>query len=135
MFAARTEITDLKARVEEPTKSEVDFKVRYEEARLHRERVEDRAVVALTVASRAASHRVGYVECTTHVEIAFDTQWGTRHYLVNEQAEEGLCKAEENYDNLSLPVMDLVFEALKHEDYVARLKAIFEPSETVELTD
>ncbi|MFS7899015.1 hypothetical protein Hanom_Chr00s040582g01774291 [Helianthus anomalus] len=95
----------------------------------------DRAEVALTVASRAASHRAGYVECTTHVKIAFDTQWGTRYYLVNEQAEEGLRKAEENYDNLSLPVMDLVFEALKHGNYVARLKAIFEPSETVELTD
>ncbi|KAJ0521228.1 hypothetical protein HanIR_Chr10g0468451 [Helianthus annuus] len=40
MFAACTEITNLKARVEELTKSEADFKERYEGAKLHRERVE-----------------------------------------------------------------------------------------------
>ncbi|MFS7903000.1 hypothetical protein Hanom_Chr01g00018481 [Helianthus anomalus] len=40
MFSMRIEITNLKARVEEPTKSEADFKERYEEAKSHRERVE-----------------------------------------------------------------------------------------------
>ncbi|MFS7968195.1 hypothetical protein Hanom_Chr09g00794641 [Helianthus anomalus] len=43
--------------------------------------------------------------------------------------------AEENCDNLALLVMDLVTEALKHDDYVARLRAFFEPPETVQLTD
>ncbi|KAJ0815949.1 hypothetical protein HanPI659440_Chr00c25g0736161 [Helianthus annuus] len=40
MFAARTEITNLKARVDALTKSDADFKEKYEEAKLHRERVE-----------------------------------------------------------------------------------------------
>ncbi|MFS7893787.1 hypothetical protein Hanom_Chr00s001107g01674271 [Helianthus anomalus] len=54
--------------------------------------------------------------------------------VASQVEEEGLRKAEENYENLSLPVMDLVSEALKHDDYMTRLKAIFEPPETVELT-
>ncbi|MFS7899016.1 hypothetical protein Hanom_Chr00s040564g01774271 [Helianthus anomalus] len=45
MFVARTEITNLKAHVEELTKSEMDFKVRYEEARSHRERVEEQQLI------------------------------------------------------------------------------------------
>ncbi|KAJ0809883.1 hypothetical protein HanPI659440_Chr01g0020341 [Helianthus annuus] len=94
-----------------------------------------RVVVALTMVARVAGHHVGYVECATHVEKALRTQFGTRHCSVNEGAEEGLIKAEENYDNLALPVIDLVTEALKHDDYVARLRAIFEPPETVQLTD
>ncbi|MFS7903001.1 hypothetical protein Hanom_Chr01g00018491 [Helianthus anomalus] len=70
----------------------------------------------------------------SHVETVL-AQWGSQHCSVNEQAEEVLRKAEDNYDNLSLPVMVLVSEALKHENHVVRLKAIFEPLETVELTD
>ncbi|MFS7962469.1 hypothetical protein Hanom_Chr08g00727001 [Helianthus anomalus] len=46
-----------------------------------------------------------------------------------------LVKAEEVYDNLSLPIMDLVTEAVKHDDYVSRLKAIFEPLQTVDLSN
>ncbi|KAJ0871806.1 hypothetical protein HanRHA438_Chr11g0516621 [Helianthus annuus] len=40
MFAACTEITNLKARVDALTKSDADFKEKYEEAKLHRERVD-----------------------------------------------------------------------------------------------
>ncbi|KAJ0539635.1 hypothetical protein HanHA300_Chr08g0288631 [Helianthus annuus] len=40
MFSARTEITNLKARVEELKKSEAYYKDKYEEAKSHRERVE-----------------------------------------------------------------------------------------------
>ncbi|MFS8023772.1 hypothetical protein Hanom_Chr16g01455451 [Helianthus anomalus] len=46
-----------------------------------------------------------------------------------------LSQAEEVYDHLSFPVMELVTEALKHGDYVVRLKSILEHPETVELTD
>ncbi|MFS7905322.1 hypothetical protein Hanom_Chr01g00046291 [Helianthus anomalus] len=52
-----------------------------------------------------------------------------------DQADAVLARAEEVYDHLSLPVMDLVTEALKHDDCCARLKAILDPPETVELTD
>ncbi|MFS7899158.1 hypothetical protein Hanom_Chr05g00405331 [Helianthus anomalus] len=40
MFAARTKITNLEARVKELKKSEADFKDRHKEAKSHRERVE-----------------------------------------------------------------------------------------------
>ncbi|MFS8035252.1 hypothetical protein Hanom_Chr17g01590871 [Helianthus anomalus] len=79
----------------------------------------DKVVAVLTMAAWAAGYRAEYVECVTHVE----------------EAEEGLLRAEENYDNLSLPVMDMVTEALKHDDFVPRLRSIFEPQETVQLTD
>ncbi|MFS7952319.1 hypothetical protein Hanom_Chr07g00605591 [Helianthus anomalus] len=94
----------------------------------------DRVVVALTMDARAAGHRAGYVECAAHVEEALSTQFGTHHFSVGEGAEDGLLKAEEKYNNLSLPIIDLVSEALKHDDYVVRLKPIFEPPEIVQLT-
>ncbi|MFS7906657.1 hypothetical protein Hanom_Chr01g00061831 [Helianthus anomalus] len=114
MFVARTDITNLKVHVEELTKFEADFKERYEETKWHRERIEvlqplinnldwlqnygiahianyilnyielDQAVVALNISFGVVGHRAGYVECTMHVETAFDTQWGTRHCSVNE---------------------------------------------------
>ncbi|KAJ0804628.1 hypothetical protein HanPI659440_Chr02g0040211 [Helianthus annuus] len=40
MFAVRTKITNLEARVEELKKSKTDYKDKYEEAKSHRERVE-----------------------------------------------------------------------------------------------
>ncbi|KAJ0611799.1 hypothetical protein HanHA300_Chr01g0019841 [Helianthus annuus] len=95
----------------------------------------NKAVVALTMAARETGHRLGYVECAAYVEESLQQHFGTRHCSVNDQAEEGLLRAEENYDNLSLPVMDLVTETLKHDDYVSRLKSNFEPPETVQLTD
>ncbi|KAF5782587.1 hypothetical protein HanRHA438_Chr11g0510381 [Helianthus annuus] len=95
----------------------------------------DRVLVALTVASRHVGYREGYTECASHVEAGLHVQWGTRHCSVNEGAEKGLQDAEENYDNHSLPVMDLVSDALQHDDYVTRLKEIFEASETQELFD
>ncbi|MFS8031790.1 hypothetical protein Hanom_Chr17g01550091 [Helianthus anomalus] len=94
----------------------------------------DQVVVGLTDVARAVGHRGGYIECT-HVETTLKQHVGTRHCSVNEKAEETLTKAEEVYDNLSLPIMDLVTDALKHDDYVARLKSIFVVPETVELSD
>ncbi|KAJ0800745.1 hypothetical protein HanPI659440_Chr03g0107111 [Helianthus annuus] len=95
----------------------------------------DKAVAGLTMAARAAGHRVGYVECTQHIEVALKQHFGTRHCSVSDQAEELLVKDEDAYDNLSLPMMDLVTEALKYDDYVSQLMSIFEPPEIVELSD
>ncbi|MFS7946247.1 hypothetical protein Hanom_Chr06g00533771 [Helianthus anomalus] len=95
----------------------------------------DKAVAGLIMAARAADHRVGYVECTQHVEEALKQHFGMRHCSVSDQAEEMLVKAEDTYDNLSISVMDLVTDALKHENYVTRLKSIFDPPKTVELSD
>ncbi|MFS8000824.1 hypothetical protein Hanom_Chr13g01183071 [Helianthus anomalus] len=67
----------------------------------------DQAVTGLTDAARAVGHRAGYIECAQHVETALKQHFGTRHCYVNDKAEEMLIKAEEVYDNLSLPIMDL----------------------------
>ncbi|MFS8010249.1 hypothetical protein Hanom_Chr14g01294821 [Helianthus anomalus] len=95
----------------------------------------DQAVAALTDALRAVEHRGGYVECAWHVEEALGQHFGTRHCSVTDKANAILSRAEEVYDHLSLPVMELVRKALKHDDYVARLKSILEHPETVELSD
>ncbi|KAJ0561287.1 hypothetical protein HanHA300_Chr06g0221191 [Helianthus annuus] len=73
----------------------------------------------------------GYLECTQYVEEALKQHFGTRHCSMTDQADEMLAKAEEVYDNLSLPIMELVVDAVKHDDYVARLKSIFVVLETV----
>ncbi|KAJ0749636.1 hypothetical protein HanLR1_Chr05g0172331 [Helianthus annuus] len=79
----------------------------------------DAAVAALIDASRAAGHHGGYLECAHHVE----------------EADAALALAEEVYDHLSLAMMDLVTEALKHDDWCARLKTILDPPQIVELSD
>ncbi|KAJ0622909.1 hypothetical protein HanIR_Chr01g0025901 [Helianthus annuus] len=95
----------------------------------------DRDVAGLTDAAHAVGDRAGYLECTQHVETTLKQHFGTRHFSVTDQAEDMLVKAEEVYDNLSLPIIDLVTDALKHDDYVSRIKSIFEVLETIELSD
>ncbi|KAJ0791466.1 hypothetical protein HanOQP8_Chr01g0005851 [Helianthus annuus] len=95
----------------------------------------DRDVAGLTDAAHAIGDRAGYLECTQHVETALKQHFGTRHFSVIDQAEDMLVKAEEVYDNLSMPIIDLVTDALKHDDYVSRIKSIFEVLETIELSD
>ncbi|MFS8003162.1 hypothetical protein Hanom_Chr13g01210661 [Helianthus anomalus] len=95
----------------------------------------DGAVVALIDASRAVGYRGGYLECAQHVEGAFGQQFDTHHCSVTDQADSMLSRAKEVYDHLSLPVMDLVTDALKHDDRRAQLKSILDPPGTVELTD
>ncbi|KAJ0669223.1 hypothetical protein HanPI659440_Chr17g0698591 [Helianthus annuus] len=95
----------------------------------------DRAVAGLTDVARAVGHRAGYLECTQHVETNLKRHPGMRHCSVTNQAYDMMVKAEEVYDNLSLPIMDLVTEALKLDDYVLRLKSVFEVLETIELSD
>ncbi|KAM0035817.1 hypothetical protein Hdeb2414_s0015g00451001 [Helianthus debilis subsp. tardiflorus] len=95
----------------------------------------DTAVTALIDASRAVGHRRGYLECAHHVEEALGQEFDTNHCSMTDQADAMLAHAEEVYDNLSLPVMDLVIKALKHNDWCTQLKTILDLPETVELTD
>ncbi|KAM0062376.1 hypothetical protein Hdeb2414_s0004g00147441 [Helianthus debilis subsp. tardiflorus] len=95
----------------------------------------DAAVAALIDASRAVTHRGGYLECAHHVEEAFGQEFDISHCSVIDQADATLARAEEVYDQLSLPMMDLVTEASKHDDWCSRLKAILDPPQTVELLD
>ncbi|MFS8011488.1 hypothetical protein Hanom_Chr14g01309721 [Helianthus anomalus] len=95
----------------------------------------DQMVVALTDVTRAVGHRGGYLEYAQHVEEALGQHFGTHHSSVSNQADSMLSRAEEVYDHLSLPVMELVTNALKHDDWSARLKSILDSLETVELSD
>ncbi|MFS7987387.1 hypothetical protein Hanom_Chr11g01022081 [Helianthus anomalus] len=83
----------------------------------------------------AACHRARYLEYAIHVEEVIRQHFGLRHCSAGEGAEDELRKAEDNYNSISTPVVDIITEALKHEDYVAHLKSFFEPPETVELSD
>ncbi|KAJ0615233.1 hypothetical protein HanIR_Chr02g0071781 [Helianthus annuus] len=93
------------------------------------------AVATLIDASRAVGHRGGYLECAQHVEEAFGQEFDVSHCSVTDQADAALARAEGVYDHLSLHVMDLVTEALKHDDWCSRLKAILDPPQTMELSD
>ncbi|MFS7986125.1 hypothetical protein Hanom_Chr11g01006721 [Helianthus anomalus] len=95
----------------------------------------DQAVAALTDVARSVGHHGGYLECAQHVEEALHQHFGTLHCSLTDQANEMLARAEEVYDHLSLPVMELVTNALKHDDYMARLMSILVAPETVELSD
>ncbi|KAJ0798623.1 hypothetical protein HanLR1_Chr00c2834g0858811 [Helianthus annuus] len=68
----------------------------------------DTTVAALIDASRAVGHRGGYLECAQHVSEVFGQDFDTSHCSVTDQAEAELARPENGYDNLSLPVMDLV---------------------------
>ena len=80
-------------------------------------------------------HRGGYLECAQHVEEMLGQEFDVSHCSVTDQANVELTRAESAYDNLSLPVIDLVVEALKKDDWCQRLKAILDPPVTVELSD
>ncbi|KAJ0469284.1 hypothetical protein HanIR_Chr14g0706251 [Helianthus annuus] len=95
----------------------------------------DRAVAALTDAGRAVGHRGGYLECAQHVEEMLGQEFDVSHCSVTDQANAALTRAEDAYDHLALPVMDLVVEALKKDDWCQRLKAILDLPVTVELSD
>ncbi|KAJ0814318.1 hypothetical protein HanPSC8_Chr17g0784201 [Helianthus annuus] len=95
----------------------------------------DRAVAALTDAARAVGHRGGYLECADHVEQMLGQEFDTSHCSVTDRADAALASAENSYDNLSLPIMELVVESLKKDDWCQRLKAILDPPVTVELSD
>ncbi|KAF5778166.1 hypothetical protein HanXRQr2_Chr12g0544331 [Helianthus annuus] len=95
----------------------------------------DGAVASLIDASRAVGHRGCYLECAHHVEEVFRQEFDTSHCSVTSEAGAELARAENAYDHLSLPVMDLVAKALEHDDWCQRLKAILDPPEMVELSD
>ncbi|KAJ0452921.1 hypothetical protein HanHA300_Chr15g0584501 [Helianthus annuus] len=95
----------------------------------------DKSVVVLTMATRASCHRAGYLECAKHVEEALHQHFGLRRCSAGEGVEDELRRAEENYNSLYIPVLDVITEALKHDDYIPRLRSFFEPPETVELSD
>ncbi|KAF5771896.1 hypothetical protein HanXRQr2_Chr13g0570281 [Helianthus annuus] len=95
----------------------------------------DGTVAALIDASRAVGHRGGYLECAQHAEEIFGQEFDTSHCSVADEVNAELTRAENAYDHLALLVMDLITKALEHDDWCARLKAILDPPEMVEVSD
>ncbi|KAL9996672.1 hypothetical protein Hdeb2414_s0001g00008211 [Helianthus debilis subsp. tardiflorus] len=95
----------------------------------------DGTVAAFIDASRAIGHCGGYLECAQHVEEIFGQEFDTSHCPVADEANAELTRAENAYDHLALPVMYLITNALEHDDWCARLKAILDPPEMVEVSD
>ncbi|KAM0027515.1 hypothetical protein Hdeb2414_s0019g00541121 [Helianthus debilis subsp. tardiflorus] len=94
----------------------------------------DGTVAALIDASRAVGHRGGYLECAQHATEIFGQEFDTSHCSVADEANT-LTRAEQAYDHLALPVMDLITKALEHDDWCASLKAILDLPEMVEVSD
>ncbi|MFS7917335.1 hypothetical protein Hanom_Chr03g00187821 [Helianthus anomalus] len=95
----------------------------------------DRTVAALIDAPRVVGHRGGYLECAQHVEEVFGQEFDISHCSVTDEANAELAHAENAYDHLAPPVLDLVTKALEHDDWCHRLKAILDPPEMVDLSD
>ncbi|MFS7919313.1 hypothetical protein Hanom_Chr03g00211261 [Helianthus anomalus] len=86
----------------------------------------DKTVARLLVVARSDGYAQGYAECSHHVNNALKVDWDTSRsatHGVNTGAALTTLKTE--FNNLQLPVMDLINVALQSEDHVAQLKEIF----------
>ncbi|MFS8024298.1 hypothetical protein Hanom_Chr16g01461591 [Helianthus anomalus] len=125
LHAKDVEIEELKRRLHEQNDKNESLEIDLEAERVKvataeeaKQRAEmDAAVAAFIDASRAVGRCGGYLECAHHVEEAFGQEFDISLCSVTDQADAALARAEGVYDNLSLPVMDLVTEALKHDDW------------------
>ncbi|KAF5798153.1 hypothetical protein HanXRQr2_Chr07g0289481 [Helianthus annuus] len=84
----------------------------------------DQTVAALIVAARHMGHSEGYTECASHRPRLKSN--GTIAIVSLVLRWRRFCQTQDSYNHLALPGMDLVFDALQHDDYVVCLKAIFE---------
>ncbi|KAJ0699867.1 hypothetical protein HanOQP8_Chr10g0360971 [Helianthus annuus] len=86
----------------------------------------DQTVANLMVTACSDGYTQGYAECTQHVTNSLRVDWDTSRSAtrgVDTGAAHAAAKAE--YNNLRLPVMDLVTTTLQSEDFVNQLKEIF----------
>ncbi|KAM0045824.1 hypothetical protein Hdeb2414_s0009g00308511 [Helianthus debilis subsp. tardiflorus] len=86
----------------------------------------DQTIAHLLVTSCNDGYAQGYTECTQHVNNALRVNWDTGEsatHGVDTKAAHAAVKAE--YNNLHLPMMDLVTVALQADDFMAQLKEVF----------
>ncbi|MFS7927534.1 hypothetical protein Hanom_Chr04g00310291 [Helianthus anomalus] len=86
----------------------------------------DKTLARLVVAARKDGYSQGYAECSQHVNSSLEVDWDiskSATYGVNTGAELTALKTE--FNNLQLPVMDLINVALQSDAHVAQLKEIF----------
>ncbi|KAJ0735265.1 hypothetical protein HanPI659440_Chr11g0430171 [Helianthus annuus] len=92
----------------------------------------DKTVVDLVVAARRDGYAQGYAECSHHVTSALKVTWDdskSATFGVDTAAALASMKAE--FNNLQLPVMELIDVALQSDDLVTQLKEIFPDEEEI----
>ncbi|MFS8008342.1 hypothetical protein Hanom_Chr14g01271561 [Helianthus anomalus] len=91
------------------------------------------AVKAVRAKARDAGYKAGYTECLTHVNVVSERKFIDEQCPVREVDTKGELKAvSDAYDNLVVPTLGHVKECLAADDYVNRLRGLFEPKENVE---
>ncbi|MFS7909889.1 hypothetical protein Hanom_Chr02g00099921 [Helianthus anomalus] len=86
----------------------------------------DKTVARLVIAAQNDGYAQGYAECSQHVNSSLKVDWDTSRSVshgVNTSAALASLKSE--FNNLQLPIMDLINVALQSEYHVAQLKEIF----------
>ncbi|KAJ0845156.1 hypothetical protein HanRHA438_Chr15g0710451 [Helianthus annuus] len=92
----------------------------------------DKTVADLVVAARRDGYAQGYAECSHHVTSALKVTWDdskSATFGVDTAAALASMKAE--FNNLQLPVMELIDVALQSDDLVTQLKEIFPDEEEI----
>ncbi|MFS7918812.1 hypothetical protein Hanom_Chr03g00205541 [Helianthus anomalus] len=90
----------------------------------------DKTVARLVVVARNDGYAQGYAECSHHVVNALKVYWDTSKSATHGvNTDAALAAAKTEFNNLELPVMDLINVALQSEDHVAQLKEIFPDGE------
>ncbi|MFS7904977.1 hypothetical protein Hanom_Chr01g00042361 [Helianthus anomalus] len=86
----------------------------------------DKTVARFVVAAWNDGYAQGYAECSQHVNNALKVDWDTSRsptHGVNTGA--ALVSLKSEFNNLQLPLMDLINVALHSEDHMAQPKEIF----------
>ncbi|XP_022030257.1 myosin-11-like [Helianthus annuus] len=86
----------------------------------------DKTVAKLVVATRRDGYAQGYAECSHHVNDALKVSWdGSKAATFGVNTAAALASMKTEFNNLQLPVMELINVALQSDDHVAQLKEIF----------
>ncbi|KAF5768352.1 hypothetical protein HanRHA438_Chr14g0646091 [Helianthus annuus] len=86
------------------------------------------AVKVVRTKAHDAGKKVGYTECLTQVNAVSERKFTDEHCPVREVDTEGKLKAaSEDYDNLVVPTLAQVEECFSADDYVDRLRGLFQP--------
>ncbi|MFS7935578.1 hypothetical protein Hanom_Chr05g00405181 [Helianthus anomalus] len=86
----------------------------------------DKTVACLVVAARNDGYAQVYAKCSHHVVSALKVDWDTsRSATHGVNTDAALAARKTEFNNLQLPVMDLINVALQSDDHVAQLKEIF----------
>ncbi|MFS7977473.1 hypothetical protein Hanom_Chr10g00904381 [Helianthus anomalus] len=94
----------------------------------------DKTVARLVVAAQRDGYAQGYAECSHHVNSALKVDWdNSKSATFGVDTGAALAALKTEFNNLQLPIMDLINVALQSDDHVAQLREIF-PDEGEDLS-